>query len=374
MIKTNTTQIIAQQNARNYGVEILRVLLCAAVISGHYVLDAFIGKAVCNTHVAIFFMLAFMFSAKVFANGFSAVKKRFMRLFVPYISFPFIYIYIYIIVEKTLKIDSPIGHNLMLLFWQVHTGHASGFAPQLWFLWVQMVLLVFFALVYNFLLFISKKIDTSSKDALFKRLYLIALVLLFVFAFFMQYSGLNARLFGSLPYELKYPLGRICEMLPYAVVGILLAKYNVLERAKNSKYRLAIFALCTILYAVLYFYPHLLNPLLPSQDVFFYAGFALMIRAILLLFVFYLLPIDMILCRQNAFCRFAQVCVRYGTRYTLGIYCVHMLVGYYVDKFLVHFNLTSQSYVHLFIIYAICYAFCAIVDALPFKICHKLVN
>lgn len=61
-------------------------------------------------------------------------------------------------------------------------------------------------------------------------------VLSFV-ALIMQYTGFNYSLFKDFPFEVKFPLGRIAEMMPYATIGYDFSRFDLLERMRTTSRR-----------------------------------------------------------------------------------------------------------------------------------------
>lgn len=112
---------------------------------------------------------------------------------------------------------------------------------------------------------------------------------------------------------MKAPLGRFSEMIPYASLGYLVAHYNLFNRLKTKR------KLCLITFGIISLILSLykLIPTAPGFGysnnnnllvVFFAAGFA------------YLLPFERVSEKSRNI-------LKYVTRYTLGIYCMHRLVG-----------------------------------------------
>ena len=66
---------------------------------------------------------------------------------------------------------------------------------------------------------------------------LIILCLFTTFCLYVQHAGINYNSFSVLPASSRYTLGRLCELLPYAVAGIFLRKYFDMVKCYNSDYR-----------------------------------------------------------------------------------------------------------------------------------------
>ena len=65
----------------------------------------------------------------------------------------------------------------------------------------------------------------------------------------LQYSGVNYSLFSHLPYEVAYPLGRLCELVPYVGIVVVLKDYfvNVEKHATNNSFFIICFLAVSII-------------------------------------------------------------------------------------------------------------------------------
>lgn len=231
------------------------------------------------------------------------------------------------------------------VFWQFHTGHT--FISPLWFLFAQIVFVLCFALLF----YITKPKASN-----------IVLVVLAFFALALQYSGINYKLFGHLPWALKWPFGRLAETLPYCVIGFFMGKFNFYQKLQKKRYWVLVICIFAFIFTR--------NLNIPIGENFHYAGIVPIIRSFLFLTIFYFLPFDVVCKKFPKAPKIFSVI----TRYTLGIYCMHIIAGQYTEILFKHFDFSCTPLVKGLIIYFECYIFCFIVDIMPFKLCRSLVR
>lgn len=142
--------------------------------------------------------------------------------------------------------------------------------------------------------------------------YNIVLLAVALAALLMQYTGVNTALFSELRYELTFPLGRFFEMLPCAVLGYFAGRYQVFQHLR--RYWLSLLLLSVPLYELLQL------AIVTLHGPFGYSGLVLPLRAALFTAVFYVIPFERL---PDCILSF----IEHTTRYTFGIYCMHLLVG-----------------------------------------------
>ena len=181
-----------------------------------------------------------------------------------------------------------------------------------------------------------------------------------LFALVFQYSELNYKLFNPLRYELKYPLGRFCEMIPYAAIGFLCSYHRVYDRLRENRlYYLILFGLSSLFlfkYSVvnsaLGFVYSQNNSILLS---FFVVGFA------------YLLPF------QKLGHKVKKI-IKVITRYTLGIYCMHLLLAIFLNLVFQKVGLNIDGFVLGLITYIVAFFISFMMTKTPVKYFNYLVN
>ena len=179
-------------------------------------------------------------------------------------------------------------------------------------------------------------------------------------AFIIQYTGINFKLFDSLRYELKYPLGRFCEMIPYATVGFSCAYYNVFEKAKEKR----CFSICLFGVASLF--------LLKYRFINSALGFGYSDNNCLLLGFFvigfaYLIPFEKL--SQEV-----KNVLKFLTKHTLGIYCMHRIVAEFLKILFPKIGINIDSFILCIITYIIGFFVSFLMCKIPTKFSRELVD
>lgn len=158
-------------------------------------------------------------------------------------------------------------------------------------------------------------------------------------------------------YEIKWPLGRLMEMLPYACGGVLLAKSQILKKYQNH-----ILFLFFIILLLLFMRNHPFS----SPQGFGYQGINLFINTILIFSLFYLGNLEKLSSQIKRI-------ILNSSEYSLGIYCIHYII----------LNITRESDITLFptssftrgvIIYLISLYISFIISKIPSKFALNLVK
>ena len=231
---------------------------------------------------------------------------------------------------------------------QLIFGHSI--SPTLWFQWNLIVLTI--------LVLVLTLINNDKIVNLF-------LVTFSFLAFFGQYSGINYQIFGRFRYEIRYPLGRIVEMIPYCSAGLILGTkflqfYNKLY--ENKMFR---FIICILMLAFFLILSLAKDVFLP--DCFGYGGVLLFLRTLCFTTFFWFIPIEILFEKINL--------LKTVTRYTMGIYCFHFLIGNIFVKLLHTIQLScTNSYVIVLCIYLLSYFFCLVIDKSSNRYMKMLVN
>lgn len=187
---------------KNYGIVLMRPLLAFAVVGAHFSSVGVPFKILSPIAVPCFMMVSFLFlQNKLTVPKLDDFIKRIKALLFPYLIWPFIYLFAYSGLYVLFERDLSGADWKSAVFLQVLFGHAI--STPLWFHWC-LILLTCFAYLFAFI-----------KNRIIK---IICFVCLFIIAFFAQYSGLN-NIFSNLMSEVRYPLGRIAEMVPYCIIG-----------------------------------------------------------------------------------------------------------------------------------------------------------
>lgn len=332
----------------NYGFSLLKLLLAFEVVLGHFcnwkeynTLFLWPFKELVSLAVPCFMIMSFYLATKSFlVRDDNKYKTRLYRLVMPQIGWAIIYWIVLLVLDVVFKSGIHVGISNLL--WQLFTGHDTVLNPSMWY---QIEIILITIVFYN----------------LFKRLNnkggYISIVVLMLACYALQYSGINLMLFKDLRFELKYPLGRIAEMIPYAVIGITLKYFDILEKLK--KYRYIIMPLCVFLFLQGF------NIAWYDMKDFGFSGLCKPYLAIWIILFAYYVPLEYL---PDSIKRIILVI----SDYTLGIYCVHRLTNYLLAIFVPGLNLLSFE--KCILIYILSYIICFLLSLVPNKHIKSLIN
>ncbi len=308
---------------RNVGIDILKVWMSFEVILCHFgqcsevwIYNHFFTYFT-RMAVPVFMIVSFYLSVRFILDKdcqFNKLTKRLWRIYWPLVAWGVIYLVVYNIIALLCN-DDGYKYSFGNLIWQVLTGHSYNQA-----MWFNAVLGGLSILYY-----IVCKIDAKYNTA--------AIVLLSLLAVFVTYSGLN-NICITLRGELNFPLGRIAEMIPYAGLGLLLYK--------KKYHNLIVFIVSIVLVK------EFCGTIYDGEVVnYHYSGVKLFFCSALLVVSFIILNLS----RYRWLMRMAT----FLSTYSMGIYCIHILVGrilcslsFYIDPF-------YQSVLIYLLSLAICY-------------------
>jgi len=336
---------------KHYGFALLRTIMCFVVVLCHFwhipTRFAFVNylEILKPMAVPVFMMMSFFLVSKSFGtHNPGTAKKRLVRLVWPQIAWAVIYWLFYFPIGKASVRD---------LLWQILTGHSESINPTMWFQTDMILLTALFFLVFH---------AFSRKKAL------LSLGILSFISFAAQYAGINYALFSNLRYELKYPLGRLTEVLPYAVAGICFADFHI-DRFLQKKPVLTALVSCAVLAGSL-----IAERVFPySAPGFGYSGVFLFVEAVAVFSVAAVLPIYNIH-------KSAVGILNVLTNYSLGIYCSHRLVAWFIFETSIGsvlnsvFGITLGSFSGCIVIYLGCYILCTVLSLFRIVPIKRLVN
>lgn len=343
--------MIKDSDKVNIGWMLLRPLLCFEVILEHFwhtengvSLWQLPFDYMLSLSVPAFIFIAFFLGEKHISAGDSVyMRRRGWRLAWPLIGWALIYAAILIPVRWLSRSPRVPGWNDLV--WQALTGHSPVLNPSMWY---QSVLLIITAVLFL----------TLRKPSRQTPLVLLSLL---CGAFVLEYSGLNEYLFGNLRFELKYPLGRIAEMIPFAVTGYACSRYSLLERSSlSSVASVIIFMLMAVLAMI---------PLHGDKNAGFgYSNFFYIPAAIGLAVAVWYIPFPSI-------GRKTMNVLRFLSSFTLGIYCVHRLVMVIVKYAMAHGMMPSlDTFVLCILTYILSFILCWVISRIPSKYAKMLVK
>lgn len=214
-------KILENRGRHHIGIEVFRAWLSLMVVYNHAPAESTAGLApwfrdgfslLCLMGVPCFVLISFYLSGPMFFQerplSVGQFEKKFKRMLVPFIGWSLVGFLFY---PKRISIGN--------IFLQLFFGAVVN-AP-----------LYYLAITLYFILFFS------AMTLLNIRLRLVVLCVLTVFCFYIQYAGLNHNVFSALPESLRYTLGRLGELFPYAVAGIFLRNYFNMSKCYDPEYR-----------------------------------------------------------------------------------------------------------------------------------------
>ena len=332
----------------NYGFSLLKMLMAFEVLLGHFAnwreYDPRLVwpfRQLVTLAVPSFFILSFYLTANSFLKrDDKKFKTRFIKLLTPQIVWAFIYYVIYALIDVFLH--KGLHSGPADLFWQILTGHSRYLNPSMWYQFDIILVTLIFYLIFRYL---------DDKKAV------IGLSILTVVCLLLEFSGINVALFGNLEFELKYPLGRIVEVIPFAYIGFMLKYLGIYE--KRKKYRYIIMPLCIVLFFLGFRIPWTV------LDDFGFAGFTKPYLALCVVTFAYMVPFEFL----NLKLKKAIVKL---TDYSLGIYCIHRLVNTLLLVFVPAISL--HSFERCILLYIVCYFVCWLIEKIPHSTAKLLVN
>ena len=328
----------------NIGINLLKVLMAFDVILGHFCeWDNYSGvfyhffNALVSLAVPVFVILSFYLMENcIISNNYEKQNKRLYKIIIPQIGWTFIYWFIYFLLNVNEKI------NISSLFWQLFTGHSMYINPTMWF---QIELIIITALFF----FIFNKLGEKKG--------IITITILTCICLFLEVTEINRLMFGELRYELKYPLGRLIEMIPYASIGIYLKYFKIYERINN--YKKIVLPLSIVMFCLGFIIPF------HQYNDFGFSGFCKPYLAIWIITFAILFPF-------NSFPKIFKLVANQISKYTLGIYCSHRLIDTLLKIIINDYYLSINSFARCILLYLICYLLCFAISHIPSK--HNVIT
>ena len=294
-MKCKTNKII------NYSLQLLRLLLCFWVVIHHCYNNVYKFKG--KFHVPTFMIMSFYFYYKTLkTKNITKIKERFQRISIPYIIWAiFIFIFNNIFFElfgfsiykkklliKDLVLQLIFGTNYHVLFYYQFN-------------------LILLTILLNIISF------------LFHKYFIFVFQILLIVAYLFQYTYWNFLIFKKYSFLVRYSLGNILELLPFALIGVTLCYLDIVTKLKKLKI-LTIFYIGVILFFILEF------DIFVRIKGFWYPGILLNIGGICIFILFSLFSF------QNKKIIFLLKII---TKFTGGIYYIHMLFYHsLIQKFL----------------------------------------
>ena len=350
----------------NIGLNLLRIILTLGVVMDHFWwrpdpenlhgIDIALWQ-LRTLAVPAFMTMTFFFTAKRFIGGDVAwLKKRYFRLYEPFV---FWAIVCFLVTMCVSRFDPAYSASLKDLLWQLALGHSEHLSlTQFWF---HTDLLVLTGVVYA-----AFRLIRIQKAQVYIALAAIAV------GYSVQYSASAMEtMFGGMPFEAKYPLGRVFSMLPYAGVGLLLVLVKDRLDAASSGMRLAIAAMGAWLVGWVVYCPVAPRP--PS--VVGYEGVNMSLIAWGMMAVFYYIPFD----RLPAI--FSKT-VLFLSKYCMGVYCIHHLMGKILFDHVFHLARTETPFGAITVapgwfwlfLWGLSYLVCYLISLIPGSFTKRIVE
>ena len=175
-------EIASKKNYRiNYGVELLRMILCFWVINFHSGGIMNKKKKILKTffHVPTFMIISFYFSYKTFiSKNIIKIKEKLYRLIIPFIIIPIIDLGI----KNNLSyFKSP--ENYKIIFYNLFLQYITGYKTYiiLWFVQILLIFTIIFEIIFYYF----------NKNSIF------IFHLLLIISYWLQYSEINYQIFNK---------------------------------------------------------------------------------------------------------------------------------------------------------------------------------
>lgn len=314
----------------DYGIALLRLMMCFGVVCIHYwwKRSYFLGSGIIEYlmqfSVSIFMILSFMLEQHNFSHGRAWLQTRLTRLLIPQVGWTIIYWMTYSLFD--LLFGTEFVQPLDFL-WQLFLGHSPRVNTAMWFQVVLIWLTILFYVIVN--VFSSKRVRTI-------------LIMLSILVMIFEMAG-GLALFDSMRYEIKYPVSRMISMILFAAVGYLFSDFH-LQRIIKSHRMLAGGLSILVIFVDVQFGIYKIMPRLSTT------GVPVCIVAVSIIVLVQCIPFERI---NNNIKSFLNVI----TKYTLGIYCIHNLVGTILISIINHWKLPVETYVfwECIVIYIVSY-------------------
>ena len=292
---------------RNISIEILRAFLCFGIILNHYYSNnnTYIRKIVIyRFQVPCFFFISFYFLYSIISKrNIMKMKLRLERLLIPYIIYPLIVWIINNFMFFIFKFNR-FNRYLNIKELKTHIIIARGISG-LGILWFQFDLL-FLTLIF----FIS--------SFLLKSKFLIFFQIILLICYLVQYNGINYRFFCQYTLNVQMSIGNLIETLPIAIGAFTFSSINIPRLILKNR---IIYMFLGIFFLHLIFEYNIFSIL----EGFSSRGIKYLIISLLLFMIFSLL-------QNEDFGQKVKVVILHITKYTQGIYCIHILILYYMKS------------------------------------------
>ena len=338
-------------NNYSYSIAILKIILSYLVIACHFWLPlnikiktrnfSFFINKIRKCAVPIFMIISFFLTSKHF-NKNSKIWKRIIRIIYPLEVWAIFHFIIFKITSYLFKFERNL--KFIDLLWLMLLGRNS-IIPQFWYLINLLLLSIFFWILGKFT---EKYLNRLSG-------------ILLVFSLIMQYSELNYKLFRNFRAEIHGSVGRIFEMIPYASLGILTSNLGLIKILEKNK----IFFIILLIYLIFFFYNF---SIFVEPNGLRYQGVEKISFSYCLFLLMNLIPF-------NSLNQKIKDIIRFLSKYSFGVYCLHMFIGKYLNFIIIKFKMKIRirTLKLCILIKIICVFISKIIDLIPSKFANSLV-
>ncbi len=326
---------MGRTNNHNYGLDLLRTYMCLMVVCIHYWDSSrcvhpiiYLLSGIRFYAVPSFMLMSFfLVQQNLLRHENEWIKRRFERLLIPQIGWTVIYWGCFRTFDDVFETHF-LDKNCF--WWQLFLGHSPRLNQTMWF----QIVLIWITIIFLIVI----KLFPKKQEMVF-----IGLACL---SYLVSYSGILYLSLEKLRTEVAYPIGRMVEIIPLAVAGYFIGSKQVLKRIEGIKK--AIFVGGAVLYFINTEYG-LFSPV----DGFGEQGVHKLVFSIFFVAIAYHLPVDR--CSDRI-----KKIIKQSSKYTMGIYCGHRLVGTVFDSIINHWELRipSHTFLECITIYATTYTMC----------------
>lgn len=296
------------------------------------------GGYICSFPVPAFMLISFILTTNTIKVGERGkIFRRLQKLYMP----QFVWALIYWTIHQMFMLASY--RNVSDLGWQLSVGCSRNLNPPMWYQSNLILLTIVFIIFYKIF-----------KD---KIIYIILIIL--SGSLFIQYSGVNHKLFINSIYEIRYPLGRIIEMLPYACLGVLFVECDLFKKIRSNQ---RVVSMILIIICVI----GVVCDKLFKPEGFGYQGVQRIVIGLFIVVNFYIYPFKKIKGK-------IQKIVFFISRYSLGIYCMHFIVGQSMNSLFIKIGWKRGTISECMLIYLLCLVGAVGIAKIPLKWCRDIV-
>ncbi len=298
-----------------------------------------------NYAVPCFMLISFFFASGRFHSSDGAwLRNRFVRLLLPCAVWTTVTFALFSILPPFSDFAQPTWKD----FAYSVCGTNTPIGPHLWFMTALVILTGVFAL---FFLVVPERYRVAG------------LLALIVAGLAIEYSGLNHAMFKTWHHDFQRPLGRTIPMIPYACLGLMAGQC----RKRWSELPVGVRSLLVVVgvgaAALFMNFKMFVKPI-----GYHYTGLQMLAVAVALTTAAFFLPLERLPLKVRA-------AVVFVSRYSMGIYMIHILVGRPMQNFAFqHLGLERQTFLGSVVIFAVCWTICWLISLIPNRYVKGLVS